>query len=431
MSTEVWFRNPRHYIKECVELGYFWYAWDRGVAVKHRVSPERFTELHAPASADYRILMVGPQGTAELRRGHDLTNPVAVYPTWDYTLDSIITLEEMMARQPLPEPGFPVDQTAVVGQEHRIVVVNVPTGASAVARKFYRDLADMGRDYPECIVHIHNLMSYKIAFGMGFKSVDIDGRTRAAHGQVELPNGRYLDWKDAARTPQWINMLGFHTIELEQPRMRCMFNMKSAHWAALHYGENYNFRVRRDHNFDAFVPTKSSQFRRIPVSVGDRFVCDACSLSDVCKYYRSGGVCTIPGTDTAKLANLFKTNNADQIIDGLGELIEMQITRVAEGRAAEALADELDPEVGRSLRGAFDAGVTLAKLLDPTRFSAAGKKEGPQRVLNAAGEEVEANPAELVANMVKELKAAGYEGKITEGVIQNLLLKQRQLPSGT
>lgn len=423
MHTQIWFRNPLLYIKECVELNEYNHAWDRGFAIKKRVDPGRYLELYAPASAEYRILMVGDQGTAELRRGHSLANPAAVYPTWDYQLDNIATLEEMMAKQLGPEPGFPPDETAVSGQEHRVVITNLPDGTAAITRRFLRTLADMSRDYPECIVHVHNLNSYKVAFGMGFDSVDLNPRIRAAYGEVELPNGNHVDWKIAAKTPQWVNVIGFHTLELAQPRMRCMFNMKSAQWAARHYGENFNFRMRRSEGLDAFVPTKSSMFRRIPVSVGDRLVCDACSLQDVCKYYRAGGVCTIPGTDTSKLAAMFKTNNADQILDGLGELIEMQIERVVEGRADEKLSDEgLDSEVGRAMARAFDAGVTLAKLLDPTRFSAAGKKDGPTKVLNAAGEEVEINPAQLVADMIKEMRAQGVKGEITPKMVEMLLV---------
>lgn len=432
MPTQVWYRNPRLYIKECVELNEYNHAWDRGVAIKNHMDPQRYLELYAPAFAEYRILMVGDQGTAELRRGHSMANPAAVYPTWNYDIDSMVTLEEFMHKPVRSEPGFAPDETPVAGQEHRVVVTNTPPGGSAIGRKFFRTLAEMNRDYPDCMLHIHGLMSYKIAFGMGFRAVDVNPRIRAAHGQVELPNGKYADWKIAAKTPQWINLLGFHTKELEQARMRCMFNMKSAKWAALHYGENFNFRSRHNEGLDAFVPTKSSMFRRIPVSVGDRLVCDACSLQDVCKYYRRGGVCTIPGTDTAKLAGLFKTNNADQIIDGLGELIEMQIERAAEGRASESLADELDPEVGRSIRGAFDAGVTLAKLLDPTRFSAAGKKDGAN-VINASGVEVEINPAQLVADVVRELRANGIKGEITSKMIEMVLVRpvNKALPSAT
>jgi hypothetical protein len=67
VSTEVWFRNPDTYIRELVECGVFQIAWDRGYLVKRKVDPIKHAELYYGQAYPWRVLAIGPQGSAEYR----------------------------------------------------------------------------------------------------------------------------------------------------------------------------------------------------------------------------------------------------------------------------------------------------------------------------------------------------------------------------
>src|SRR5689334_4768401 len=95
MKTEVWFRNPHDYIRELVEVGECKVAWDRGLLIKRHIDPLKHADLYFGTTFDYRILLVGTQGTAEYRPGDTEDKPSAVYPTWAYGEDSLL-LEEMI-----------------------------------------------------------------------------------------------------------------------------------------------------------------------------------------------------------------------------------------------------------------------------------------------------------------------------------------------
>lgn len=387
MSTEVWFRNPDLYVRECAEMGAFNWAWDRGYLVKKRIDPERFAGLHVPAVSEYRMLLVGDQGTAEITRSHPVTSPRAVYPTWDYEMDTIAALEEMLA-VPLSELArytsekLPADERAVSGQEHRVVIINAPPANAGMGKKFFLTLHDLQGDYPEAIVHVHNLYGYNAAFGLGFRSVDIDPRTSAKKGKVVLPNGREMVWENTASVQQWVHVIGYSVPDLEVPRNRCMFNMASAQWAGEHFAEQVKFKTRGGSPVDPHIPdaevksqtTISSKSQNLVGTVGDKVICDRCSLSSTCKFFRVGEVCAIPGTEQAELAQAWGTRDSDAILDGLARLMKLDSDRLERGADDErrlhevGLSEGLDPEVTKLSSALFDRGVKLARLIDPQRF---------------------------------------------------------------
>lgn len=423
MSTEVWFRNPDLYIRECVELGTFNIAWDRGYLVTKRIDAARHAELHIPASHDYRVLLVGDQGTAELRRGLTIKNPAAVYPTWDYEEDNIVTLEEMMAT-PVSEMDryvddmrIPPDERPIRGQEHRLVVANVPPAGAGPGRKFYRTLNEMQADYPECIVHVHGLYGYGTAFGLNFQSVDIDPRVTAQKGKVTLPVGREVTYERARSTPQWVTILGYSVKDLEVPRNRCMFNMRSAIWAGEHFKDQARFKTTGGHTPDTTSPTalvkspttSSSMSTGAKGTVGDKLVCDLCSLRSTCKYFRVGSVCAIPGTEPARLAQLMQSRDPDVIINGLGTIMAANADRLQRGITDEqsglgAGDGPLDPEVSKLAKNLFDSGVQMAKLLAPGRFTVGAKTA----LVLPNGEALRGmSPQEVMAELVAHANAKG------------------------
>lgn len=434
MATEVWFRNPYDYIKELVEVGECKVAWDRGLLVKRGIDPIKHADLFFGNAFQYRILCVGPQGTAEYRPGDALDKPTAVYPTWEYGEDSVL-LEELLS-SPLGEDveactdsSVRADERPVLGQEHRVVVINMPSANAAAGRSFMRYLKTLQEDYPQAIIHVHGLYGWKTAFGMGFGAADVEPRSAAQKGRVHLPSGSEEKYERLVSKPQWAAALGFKPADLEIPRNRCMYNIKSAVWAGQHYVELFKFKTRGEgsgdytSSDDSHVPAPTKSFLSSPVKEkeGDKMLCDTCSLQNNCKYFRSGAVCTVPGAEPVRLAKMFNTRSADDIIDGLGTLLAANTNRLEKGMRYEDIDGELSPEVSKMMGQVFDQGVKLAKLLEPGRFSGGAKVQVNVGTGGSASVSA-ANPKQLVAATIQELVRQGVpRDKITPAMIQGVL----------
>lgn len=413
--TEVWFRNPHNYIRELVEAeAPFRVAWDRGTLVKRRIDPIMHANVYFGQDKQYDVLAIGPQGTAHLDNTHTLAKPKAVYPTWEYG-ENFNILEEMVSSPIGMDPDacmadVPLDERPVVGQDHRVVVTNLPNAQVASSRPFYRHLAELQEEYPECTLHLHGSYSYRVMFGMGFGAADIEPRTDAASGRVVLPNGKTLAYARTVGHLQWINLLGTSVTDLKNPKPRCIFNIKSALWASEHWGEDINFKSQGkievdpdDPNPPVPVTIKShSQFQ--VAEQGDKITCDTCSLTETCKYYREGAVCSLPGSEVSSLAKAFKSRDGSKIIDGLGAVLAAQVDRVERGMAVEVDLEINDPEVSKMLNSIFANGVKLAKLVDPSLSKPLvqinnGKADGTAGL----------NPKEVMAEVVRRLEAKGID----------------------
>lgn len=435
MSTEVWFRNPHNYIRELVETGECHIVWDRGLLVKKRLDAVKHASLYFGQTFDYRVLLVGEQGTAELRRGDTLMSPSAVYPTWVYGEDAAL-LEEILQRPPgedaraCLDTTVPPDERPVWQQEHRVVIVEFPPANTGPGRRFMRYLKELQEEYPQSIIHAHGLYAWRPAFGMGLGAADIEPRAAAAKGKVHLPSGKEVPYEHAQHHAKWVTSLGFKPIDLTIPRVRCMYNIKSALWAGKHYDELYNFRINRDGSPPdaltsdaAFKPKPLANPNYVPAEFrkaaeGDRYLCDVCSLQNNCKYFRSGAVCSVPGAEPTELARFFNSRNADLIIDGLGTLVAANTHRLERGLKYEEIDGDLSPEVSKMMGQVFDQGVKLAKLIDPSL--AGGAKV--QVNVNGAASVSTTNPRQLIASAVRELESRGINREdITPEMIQGLL----------
>lgn len=442
MSTEVWFRNPYNYIRELVEVGHLNIAWDRGLLVKRGIEPIKHAMTYC-SGMDYRILAIGAQGSAEYVPGRDWNNPVAVYPTWKYGEDSII-LEDMIEypigtdEEACNDDTVRDDERPVLGQPHRVIITEIPNVKSGSGRAFLRYLKVLQEDHPECIIHLHGLYGWKTAFGLGFGAADVAPREAAQKGRVHLPSGSVEKYERLTNKPQWTAALGFKPADLENPKARCIFNIKSAIWAGEHYTELFKFKTRMGGTVDHqtpdndFVPEQtisplSSPQKAMP---GDKQVCDMCSLADKCKYYRDGAVCTVPGAEPVKLASLFQTRDADSIIDGLQMIMGAGAKRLERTMQIEADLGDMDPEVSKMMGQIFDQGVKLAKLLEPQRFSP-GSKVQVNVGAGGAASVSNSSPRELVKNVIRELESQGIpRDKITnemvQGVLEGMINPERQ-----
>lgn len=406
-------------------------VWDRGFARKNRLDPQRHLELHYPSQVDYRLLLVGDQGAAELRRGHPFEAPYAVYPAWEYGVQTIPELEQMFAHQELPDGPVP-DERGVEGQEHRVVIINPPDLKTRIAKAFISTLRELIFEYPDVIVHYHGTYSFK-TFGFGFGAVDIDPVIDARKGRVRLGSGRIIPWEQAPSWIQWVDMLGYSVGDLKIARNRTMFNIRSAQWAAKHFNENLTFKSRGPHevNPDAIEhqPPTTRNIRRYnkPAQEGDKLACDSCSLANTCKYYRDGGVCAIPDTDGAGLARYFKTRDSGQIIDGLGRLLEKQAQRFQKGLDNEDASEELDPEVTKIGNSVFQNGVKLAKLVNPS-LSQPSVQVGIMMGNGNAGQVGPVTPQAMMAAAVAEIEASGVDREdITyQMIVEHITGQQRK-----
>lgn len=433
MTTEVWFRNPDLYVKELVECGVTRIAWDRGYLIKKRIDPIKHAQLYYGQALPWELLLVGEQGTAHLDATHDVTKPLAVYPTWQYG-DNAGILEEIMASPVGLNPdhctdmSVPVDERPVFGQEHRVVVTEIPPSTTGPGRKFLRFLKELQEDHPNCKVHVHGLYSYQIAFGFGFGAADMEVRTLASKGKVMVPAGREMKYEAVAKNPQWCTVLGFKPVELAVPRNRCMYNIKSAVWAAENYVKLYKFKTQGDAPLDTttsdadYTPPETG--RHLTSSSkpqnGDQFLCDTCSLQNECKYSRAGAVCSVPGADPVPLSNYFNSRDSGLIIDGLGTLLAAQTKRLERGMQDEEEFGDLSPEVTKMLNQLFTNGVKLAQLVDPNLRGGARVQvnvgAGGQAAVSTG------NPKQFIAAVVRELESQGHKREnITEEMIQGVL----------
>lgn len=430
--TEVWFRNPHNYVRELAEvLGQNiqpQIVWDRGILVKKVIDPVKHAKIYFGEQSNFRILCVGPQGSAELDKDHGLDRPIAVYPTWEYGEDFGI-LEEMCS-SPIGEDidacssDVPKDERPVIGQEHRVVVTNLPNAQLAANRPFYRHLMELQEENSHCTLMLHGSYSYRIMFGQGIAACDIEPRSDAANGKVVLPNGKVLAYARTVSHQQWVNTLGFSVTDLKEPKNRCKFNIKSAQWAGEHYDEDVRFKSQGAHDVDydspvTTMPTTSITTRNQnvleAVATGDKINCDTCSLNETCKFAREGSVCTLPGSETNSLARLFKSRDSGHIIDGLGVVLGAQVHRLKRGMDMEEELEILDPEVSKIMNQIFQNGKSLAKLIDPNLTK-------PLVQINNGGSG--GSRQEVVASVIRALEAQGFtRDQITPEMFQSTLIQ--------
>lgn len=427
VATELWVRNPEYCIKECLEVGVQKIVWDRGFLHSRSIDPKRFMDLYYTGHP-YRLLLVEDTLTMEITPSTSVDNPVAVYPTWSYG-EEISVLEELLEynvandEAALSDSRTPRHLRPVPGQEHRVVLTNLPPATTGLGRKFYRVVADLQQEYPEAIIHAHGLYSFRVMFGFGYRSADTEPRIVAKKGKVSFPTGKELTYEKASEEPHWITLMGFQPHELSIPRNRCMYNIKSAQWAGQHFLENVKFKHTGFTHVDPDNPFARPQTdhliftKRRKAQEGDKFLCNACSLQTSCKYFRTGAICAVPDSEPQPLAQFFNTRDADSIITGLGTLLAAQTRRFEKGLESEEDDDtKLDPEVTRIGNALFDRGVVLAKLLNPALAKPA--VQITNNTLNMT------NAQELTASIVDALERSGIpRDQITPDMIEEMLGK--------
>jgi hypothetical protein len=454
METQVWARNPLKCVREAFEVGITNLVWDASFLLAKDIYPDSYILDQCGAGADYLNLVVGEEwASLYLPMMHDKQKPSATWPVW--TPDSpggMDYLEELLAHPVAQDEelcaSLPATQRPKKDQPNLVVIDHLPDLGTTLGRRVVYLLNEVQKGHPHAALHIHGSYSWRTLFGLTFPSVDFEFFEGARKGTVFLPNGRMLkglskDQSAAKRHQKWVELCGHEISSLAIPRERCLYQMRAAQWAAKHYKENVNFRVSGKEDPDPDDPnsppsdghdeTASRLSRdRAGMVEGDKFLCDVCSVQSTCKYFRSGGVCSIPDTEPARLANLFQTRDADTIVTALGTLLSTHSNRLERALEEEtALGGNdgpLDPEVTKLINSVFDRGVELAKLLNPELRAPRGRPVTVGVQVNngsAAGAVAGATPQAAVAAVYAELEGRGISrDQITPEMVAGLLTQR-------
>ena len=433
-TTELWWRNPHNYIKELAEVQHARNViWDRGMLMKRAIDPVVHARLWF-AGEPFRLLVCGEQGTAELDMTHTMDNPLAVYPTWVYGVDDFTDLEEMVTN-PVGEDarvcnsvGVPPDELPVYGQEHRVILAGMPGSHTGAAKHLFQNIMDLVNEYEGTVkLHLHNSYSFAAMFARGFASADYEPRSNAAHGKLHLPNGKMIKVEQAQRAAHWIAQLNMAPGEMTDPRMRCIFNIKSAMWAADNYERDLKFTKKGDVNLDPRAkqiqshPGARTVLNGAKAQAGDKVTCNSCSLQNDCQYFRADAVCSLPDSETSALANYLNSRNADRLVDAMGTMLSAQAKRLERAVKEEEDYGEYSPEVTKMLNNLFANTLKLAKVIDPNLT-----KPQVQITLGAgvAGSITADSPQQLVARAMRALEDQGIAREdIKSDMVQAMVMK--------
>lgn len=433
-TTELWFRNPHNYIKELAEVQHARNViWDRGMLMKRAIDPVKHARLWF-AGESFRLLVCGEQGTAELDMEHTMDNPIAVYPTWSYDIDDFSDLEEMVTNPvgddqiACSSTGVPPDELPVYGQEHRVVLTNMPPGHTGAAKHLFQNIMDLVNEYEGTVkLHLHNSYSFANMFARGMFSADFDPRTNAANGKIHLPNGKLIKVEQAQRAAHWVAQMNMTPGEMSDPRNRCIFNIKSAMWAADNYERDLKFTKKGDVNLDPrakqiqSTPGARTVLNGAKAQAGDKVNCNSCSLQNDCQYFRVDAVCSLPDSETSVLANYLQSRNADRLVDAMGTMLGAQAKRLERAVKEEEEYGEYSPEVTKMLNQLFANTLKLAKVIDPNLT-----KPQVQITLGAGvvGQAQAESPKQLVAQAMRALEDQGYKREeITPDLVKEMVMR--------
>ena len=246
-----------------------------------------------------------------------------------------------------------------------------------------------------------------------------------------LASGQPLPYKNIGKIDynRWSRLVGIqpHTIfdqadRTKKSRRMYMFNLRSLKWSFANYHTVWSMKVVDESMVDIDDPDSEwipvdVRYRPRAEDTTDKWICDLCSISNRCPFFRPGAICAVDDTEAASLAGKFKTRNSFDIIEGLGVLVGAQSERAKNALKLEQKHNDehpddarFSPEVTRMLTAVFDQGVTLARLVDPSLGTAQPAGRRNRNVIDAtvASAVAAASPQQLAAGIAREIDAAGY-----------------------
>lgn len=447
MDTELWIRNPNLFIRECEEESVRDFTWDHGLLKKRRIDLAHFMDLYYGPTKPWNAMIISELGACLINPDNPIKNPEAVFPVWKYgepwhELEELAANPIGLSEKACDDESLPGEWRPRYGQSHRVIISYTPMATTNIGRGFFRSLAELQSEYPDCKIHVHGVYSFRVNFGLEFASVDFEPRSIAAKGGVVLPNGKHIDIEDLHEYAHWIEMLGFHVRDMKVPRNRCIYNLRSAKWASEHFRENLKFKYKGFERIDPDDPllnikglkrNKSVFVKRVVPQPDDKFLCNVCSLKSYCKYYRVGAVCSVPDSEPAQLALFFKTRDSDQILEGMKQLLEIEATRIKDARQAETDNEEINPEVTRMLNNIFVHAEKFVKLIDPSL-----RTPGAVVTSNTLNLTAGMTPQAMAAKVIEYLVGQGIpRGEITSDMVMHIIdspgdnLEQKAIEAAT
>lgn len=437
----IYFRNPDSYASELQESHITNFSWDYGHVARKQIDILKWAKVMLPNVSDWKMLVVAMEGTAEYSpTSKSIDKPDAVYPSWRFS-EGYDQLENY-CQAPVGQDLFLVyardieDRFRPVrNQPHKVLIYDAPDTKSVIGGNYLRHLLRIKAKYPNVEFILHDTGSFRYMFGSNLGSPIFDPRMSAKMGSVIAGSGKLIKKADLYENRKWIHALGFDldTVRADIPS-RVLFNIESVLWAEQNFNKNVEFSLRATHGID--TDTKQGKYeyaqireswltagsRRAKLSMGpeDGIICDACSLSKSCKFYREGLVCSVPGTSSADLSKAFGTRDAGVIIDGLLDLTKIQAKRVAMDLQEEEDTGERNIITDKRMKDLFDAGVKVAKLIDPKLVG--GGATINLGMIGGTAIIAEQTPQELMASTVRALEAQGVpRADITPDMIKGVL----------
>jgi hypothetical protein len=463
-TREFWVFNPGPRLDICLEEGIYDFVFHQKTyqfKSNMAIDPQRHLTLLAE-NYPWRAMLIDYHEELALLYTNEKgwRRPAGVFPMWSAATKTD-KLRKILDNYPQPDEevgwftGAPVAAKAIKGQEQRIVVCNFPKHMVAWENVF-RDLMDAKRDYPHITFHANGQKTMARTLGVGIDSFDHPVTIDWIGDQPRLlmASGRLLNeeqYRKGGEHEKWARLVGMRAGEIfDQPdrvrksRRMYKFNLRSLKWAFSNYEQVWSMRIVDETDVNVDDPDSSwapvdLQYRPRAKDINDKWLCDLCSISNRCPYFKPGAICIVDDTEAANLAKNFKSRNANDILNGLGVLVAAQTQRTHEAMKAEKYHNDNDPnnprfspEVTRMLAHVFDQGVTLARLIDPFLGVAAARggnsraRAIPATATSVAG----ATPQELAAGMMKELERAGKDiTQLSADEAREFLA--RIVPSGT
>ena len=447
---DLWWKNPYKYHKQLKDRGESQVLWDFSFLRKYRIDVLTFMRqnFHGLPWKAYILdertcyLIDYTCGTNEHRGS---------WPVWSYPNYNLRELEDLIRT---PWDQRPVNPNAawydipVVGQKHRVFIKDIKNGAmDPILRKRRQKLTKIQRAFPEVELFIKPIdFSFPLMFGAGFSAGCMDPY-KAHHdnkGSIVLPNGSHImlkrDIDRLYREAPKIEFLGYDVDHiLEDPWINLEFQIASCRHAAHHWddptGPFIGARAQISHrvdyeNPDMYAKTSSYsvvKFKKDKIKETDKILCDSCSLWRLCPAYRAEEVCGLPGTESKKLSEMFKSRNADEVVEGLASIVSKQAERVERRMDEEQFAPGgSDKEIDKQLNALFKNGTQLAKLRNPNlgrplvQINNGPGTQNNQIVANA-------DPRALAATVIQEIEATGVRREdITDEMIAEHIGGARQ-----
>lgn len=439
--SRYWLRNPSEYPRVLSGMPHCSVAWDEGWLKKKRIDIEQFHSF-VFAGRHFSSLVVNADKTAQ-EYTHENHGIAAVYPVWSYLDDSFAALQDMVNGGPSQttfDRKLHASKRSRPGQEHIIVLRDLPEARANMAKMFYLELKALQEENEEVKFILHGVSSFRVMFGQGFYGTTTDVVALAEKGSVAVPSGKQIPKGQFHKYERWIKRFGFNARQLtNSTEDRLKFSIQSLEFSKVHFNSLIALRDGVNITEDLTVPTgemtypqlrvariTSGRRGNIPVD-GDKIECDTCSLANTCGFAREGSVCTLPGTEGKSLSEMFQTRDSAQIMLGLSAVLGKNAQRLDRAMQDEDNYGEVDPEVTKLVNQVFSQGVTFAKLVDPSL------RGGPKVNVNvgsgAGNVSIEADPKQRAAQIIDELERQGFtRDQITPELIQRFLMGGGTVP---